>query len=181
MDVVEEVWQEIERYAPAVLADVRLLRVPARARFSERLAAFSLDSGERSALSHALVGRPSTAPLFSPREAEEERRARYHSARTTQLSCGNRPGSKRRTSPKRSLGEAYTSSSYARAITRVCKKAGVPHWHPHQLRHSAATEIRKTFGIEVARIVLGHRSLNVTEIYAEADNRLALEAIEQVG
>lgn len=34
----------------------------------------------------------------------------------------------------------------------------VPHWHPHQLRHNAATALRREHGIEVARVILGHRS-----------------------
>jgi integrase len=54
-------------------------------------------------------------------------------------------------------------------------------WHPHQLRHNAATELRKEFGIEAARIILGHRSTTVTEIYAEKDERQAVAAMSQVG
>ena len=45
------------------------------------------------------------------------------------------------------------------------------HWHPHQLRHNAATEIRKEFGIEAAKIILGHQSVGITEIYAEQAGR----------
>lgn len=40
------------------------------------------------------------------------------------------------------------------------------HWHPHQLRHNAATYLRKEFGLETARIILGQRSAAITEIYA---------------
>jgi integrase len=54
-------------------------------------------------------------------------------------------------------------------------------WHPHQLRHNAATELRKEFGIEAARIILGHHSAAVTEIYAEKDEQEAIEAITKVG
>ncbi|MFL5328125.1 MAG: tyrosine-type recombinase/integrase [Gemmataceae bacterium] len=32
-------------------------------------------------------------------------------------------------------------------------------WHPHQLRHNAATNFRKEYGIELARIILGHSSV----------------------
>ncbi len=55
------------------------------------------------------------------------------------------------------------------------------HWHPHQLRHNAATELRKEFGLDTARIILGHHSPAVTLIYAEADQKKAVEAIERVG
>ena len=54
-------------------------------------------------------------------------------------------------------------------------------WHPHQLRHNAATELRKEFGIEAARIILGHHSVAVTEIYAEKDEQEAIKAIMKVG
>lgn len=68
----------------------------------------------------------------------------------------------------------YTASSYARAIARACKQAGIDHWHPHQLRHYHATIVRKQFGLEAAQAVLGHASAKTTEIYAEVSNELAL-------
>ena len=55
------------------------------------------------------------------------------------------------------------------------------HWHPHQLRHNAATFLRKEFGLETARIILGHRSSAITEVYAEMDQQKALEVIMRVG
>ena len=54
-------------------------------------------------------------------------------------------------------------------------------WHPHQLRHNAATELRKEFGIEAARIILGHRSAAITEVYAEKDEQEAIAAIVKAG
>jgi integrase len=54
-------------------------------------------------------------------------------------------------------------------------------WHPHQLRHNAATHLRREFGIEVARIILGHRSAVTTEIYAELDEEKAEAAIQKAG
>jgi len=36
-------------------------------------------------------------------------------------------------------------------------------WHPHQLRHNAATELRKEFGLEAAQILLGHTKADVTQ------------------
>jgi hypothetical protein len=29
----------------------------------------------------------------------------------------------------------------------ACKTAAIPHWHPHQIRHTHATEVRRRFGI----------------------------------
>jgi integrase len=64
---------------------------------------------------------------------------------------------------------------------RACRKANVPHWHAHQLRHNAATWLRKEFGLDVARVILGHRSAQITEIYAELDRSKAIEAMASVG
>ncbi len=50
-----------------------------------------------------------------------------------------------------------------------------------QLRHAAATAIRKKFGIEAAQVILGHSELSVTQIYAEADRERAIEIAREVG
>lgn len=54
-------------------------------------------------------------------------------------------------------------------------------WHPHQLRHNAATSIRKAFGLEAARAILGHRSVSTTQIYAEIDQDRVDKVIKQIG
>jgi integrase len=54
-------------------------------------------------------------------------------------------------------------------------------WHPHQLRHNAATRLRREFGIEAARVILGHRSAGITEIYAEADMEKGKKIMGEVG
>ena len=54
-------------------------------------------------------------------------------------------------------------------------------WHPHQLRHNAATRLRRDYGIEAARIILGHQSAAITQIYAEADIQKATKIMGEVG
>ena len=54
-------------------------------------------------------------------------------------------------------------------------------WRPNQLRHSAATELRRHYGIEGARLILGHESGETTEIYAEADLKRAQQIAFEVG
>ena len=49
------------------------------------------------------------------------------------------------------------------------------------VRHNAATELRKEFSIETARIIFGHHSAAMTEVYAEQDEHEAIEAITKVG
>jgi site-specific recombinase XerC len=57
----------------------------------------------------------------------------------------------------------------------------LPAWHPNQLRHSAATEIRRRFGLEAAQTVLGHAKADVTQVYAERDYARAAGVMEQIG
>jgi hypothetical protein len=61
-----------------------------------------------------------SAFIFSPKEAEEERRQSLHARRRTPLSCGNVPGSNRAPRAKRVLGDQYTAESYRRAVARGC-------------------------------------------------------------
>ncbi len=140
-----------------------------------------------------LADRPLDKPLFSPAEAEAERRG------TTDYNS------------KRSPGEHYTPGSYRRAIRYACmklhpypseikrpaqelsaeenaeqKRLRKEHrehccWPPHQLRHNYATMIRKRFGVEEASNMLDHSSVKMTEVYAERDQEQALEIARQVG
>jgi hypothetical protein len=49
------------------------------------------------------------------------------------------------------------------------------------VRHTAATEIRKRFGIEGAQVVLGHAALEAAEIYAERDEAAAVRIAQEIG
>jgi integrase len=114
------------------------------------------------------------AYLFSPAESME---AFYQKWRKPDRRPVN--ALKRRT--KRRPGARYTVNSYRYAIARACDKAGVPHWNPHRLRHTKATEIRREAGLDAARVVLGHRSPKITEVYAEIDVNKAAEVMERLG
>jgi site-specific recombinase XerD len=54
-------------------------------------------------------------------------------------------------------------------------------WSPNQLRHSLGTKARKEFGIETAKVLLGHSQLSTTGIYAEQDKQRAVEAARRIG
>ncbi len=118
---------------------------------------------------------------FSPAESEKARLDDQHGRRKTPLSCGNRPGSNRRRRPKRKAGDRYTRDSYRRAIHRACDTGNVDKWSPNRLRHSAATEIRKRYGLEAAQVTLGHATADVSQIYAERDLSLAMEIMRKIG
>jgi integrase len=135
--------------------------------------------------------------LFSPVDADRERRETLRAKRGTPLSCGNRAGTNRKRSPKRKPGARYVAHSYGRAIKYACRSAfPIPkeldaeqakawrrryYWHPHQLRHNAATHFRKTHGLDVAQVLLGHKTLAVTQVYAERDNELAMRIVQEDG
>jgi integrase len=54
-------------------------------------------------------------------------------------------------------------------------------WHPNQLRHSFATRVRKEHGLEAAQVLLGHARADVTQLYAERNEALAVEVVAQIG
>ncbi len=86
--------------------------------------------------------------------------------------------------PARELGE--TAVAHSTRLTDV-QRAELAHWyrrhswHPHQLRHTAATAIRRQFGIEAAQHVLGHATLSVTEVYAERNADTARAVAAEIG
>ena len=127
------------------------------------------------------LDRPADRPCFSPIESVAEVRARRRAARTTPESHGNRPGTNRRRRPAKPPGEAYTVATYRQAIYRACKEAGVPNWSPNRLRHSLATEVRRTHGLEAAQVTLGHSRADVTQVYAERDAGLARRVMAEAG
>lgn len=73
-----------------------------------------------------LLKRDLQAYVFSPQEAEAERLSKLRAGRTTPLSCGNSPGTNRKTEPIHQPGERYTVAAYRRAIERACAKAFPP-------------------------------------------------------
>jgi integrase len=125
----------------------------------------------------AFLDRPGDAWLFSPKESEVARigREKRRQARA----------------PKRTPGDRFTTRSYRRSViygikaaNRARVKDGLPpveEWTPHQLRHARATEIRKKYGIEAARVSLGHARVEATEIYAELNLEQALRIAGEIG
>jgi integrase len=128
-----------------------------------------------------------TAYLFSPARMMEERRAALRLARKTKVQPSQRD--RRKAMPKKKPGCVYLVSSYDRAIAEAIKRynAGrpeaehIPHWHPHQLRHTRALELKREAGLDVARAVLGHKSPTLTEHYAGLDIAAAAEVMAKIG
>jgi integrase len=119
------------------------------------------------------------AYLFSPRRALADKRAALRAKRRTRVQASQQ--NRRLADPSKVPGQRYTPGSYSAAIRQACKKAGLPHWHPHQLRHSFATEARRQFGVEATRTSLGHAQTGITELYAERDVTLAAKVAAAIG
>jgi integrase len=141
------------------------------------------------------------AYLFCPLETMDALRADQRRLRKTKVQPSQMD--RRKHKPNRKPGDRYKVGSYAVAVARGCQKADrearsmaiksgmpaakaeatlfVPHFHPHQIRHTKATEIRREAGLDAARAVLGHRSPRITEVYAEIDICKAAEVMSRLG
>ncbi len=64
-----------------------------------------------------------------------------------------------------------------RMVRRIAKNAGIGHVHPHQLRHTLATQaINRGMRLEAVAALLGHKNLEMTMVYARiADDTVADE------
>ena len=112
--------------------------------------------------------------LFSPRKAVAlANRLRAERATTHKRYVR---ATKRATEP----GSRYSHETYRRCVQRAAERVGVK-ITPHQLRHSAATEIDQRIGKEAAQTVLGHASLKTTDIYADYNRPLAHRAALERG
>jgi integrase len=159
-----------------------------------------------------MEGRPPEGYLFSPAEAEAERRADQRERRKTKVQPSQvlRAEESRRRVRRSAPKERYTVASYRRAIARACEIAfELPEelkpsrgdnavqkaekavkrkewrrknvWHPHQLRHTAATKLASAFGLDNARAMLGHKTVSTTLLYAALDRKMAAEIAKKVG
>jgi site-specific recombinase XerD len=145
------------------------------------------------------------AYLFSPRAATEAMRAGRAARRKTERTA-SQFARKPKARPKRAPGERYRRHSYRQAVRRACQKRrgeravelyrgseitlrrayqravrDFPLWSPLQLRHTAATAIRARYGVEAAKVILGHTRVETSQIYAERDLNRAEEIMREIG
>jgi integrase len=144
------------------------------------------------------------AYLFSPKDSRDEFDALRRFRRKTPLTPSQAKRAKK-PNPKRRPKQRYSVTSYYHGVERgvelanrerlcgACKAAKakepcgscaanqLPYWHPNQLRHRKATEIREKHGVEAAQVVLGHAKVDTTQVYAERDLTLAEKVIGEIG
>ena len=72
----------------------------------------------------------------------------------------------------RENGRALDRHTVTRFINKAGAAAGLSHIHPHQLRHTLATQaINRGMSLEAIAAMLGHRSMDMTLRYAKIANR----------
>ncbi len=150
--------------------------------------------------------RADDAYCFDPAVGEKQNREHRRANRKTPLYPGHLARYLKQRK-NRVYGARYDKDSYGRAISRAvtatnkARKAAAGDaalaageypteatwtpikWHPHQLRHTAATIVRKKMkdaGRDAARALLGQKQGNVIDTYAEIDRDLAFQAAEQI-
>jgi site-specific recombinase XerD len=74
-------------------------------------------------------------------------------------------------------GRVLNRYSVSRTVAACAQIAGIGHVHPHQLRHTLATQsINNGMSLEAVSAMLGHRSMRMTLVYARiADRTIADE------
>jgi integrase len=183
-EVVRMTWGEIDRTGSVWVYRPKTHKTQYRGRVR------SIFLGQRAqAILDGFVNSDPTAFLFSPAQAREERFAVMRESRKTRVPPSQ--VSRRRKAPRKLPGARYSTGSYGKAISGAVKTANVsrgksdlpliPHWHPNQLRHTHATEVRKRYGLEAAGASLGHAKMSVTEVYAERDETIAARVASEVG
>jgi hypothetical protein len=66
-------------------------------------------------------------------------------------------------------------------LDKRSNEAGIGHVHPHQLRHTLATQaINRGMRLEAIAALLGHRSLRMTMVYARIANRTVADEYHAV-
>jgi integrase len=69
-------------------------------------------------------------------------------------------------------GQPLSRHQVTRIVRRIAAGAGLGHVHPHQLRHTLATQaINRGMRLEAIATMLGHRSLRMTLTYARIANK----------
>ena len=124
--------------------------------------------------------RPDGKPLFSPADWMLEHRELRRSKRKSKVQPSQ--VDRRTENPLVAPGDRYTKDSYTRAIARACKKHGIPHWSPNQVRKTKAVEVLEQLGLDFARAIVGHHDdETTTRYYAKEDKARCMQVARAMG
>jgi site-specific recombinase XerD len=77
---------------------------------------------------------------------------------------------------ERDDGQPLDRHTVGRYVLAVSRRAGIPRTHPHQLRHTLATQcLNRGMSLEAIAALLGHRSPRMTLIYARISDENVAE------
>lgn len=163
-------------------ASIYLLMADAGLRIAEvcGLRLHDVQAGDR--LNHSVVVRPETAKYGSGRTIPLSSRLatnlrNYLVQDPVTFTSGDNP----LFSTGWPAAKPMTPRAIQKSLERNCKGAGIKHYHPHQLRHHAATELLKASDIRVVQKFLGHRSISTTQIYTHPTIDDLQAAINRIG
>ena len=82
------------------------------------------------------------------------------------------------------VGTPMDPDNFSHSFVRLCERAGLGHWHPHELRHlGASLMLAQGTPLHVVSEVLGHASIAITkDVYGhllEGDGRTAAESMSR--
>ena len=78
-------------------------------------------------------------------------------------------------------GGPMSRHQITRILNRIAKAAGIGHVHPHQLRHTLATQaINRGMSLEAVAAMLGHKTLRMTLVYARVADQTVADAYDKV-
>ncbi len=78
-------------------------------------------------------------------------------------------------------GRPLTHSCIFQNFKRAAKKAGIPEFHPHTLRHTLASHLATRYSPWIVSQILGHKSITTTKTYVrpvESEIREAVDSID---
>ncbi|MCL2120596.1 MAG: site-specific integrase [Planctomycetaceae bacterium] len=134
---------------------------------------FPLGKPEQELITPYLEGKQADNAVFSPRTAMAERKIEKRAHRKTKISPSQAARDETRAAKPSRYSEFYNRDSYRNAIEHAITKGNkvlpesdkIPHWTPHQLRHTAATVTELSHSDEDVQALLGHRTVNMSKRY----------------
>ena len=81
---------------------------------------------------------------------------------------------------KRPKSPCYLSDALEEEIRVVCQREGIEKWSPYRIRHTIATRVAKTYGMDVAQLLLGHTSTATTSRYVHPDTTTIISMARMV-
>jgi integrase len=121
--------------------------------------------------------------IFQPREAVAEMREALKNPNRSERERARVRRAKRKpgVTNHRLPGERYSASTLGKALRRVRERHNIPPWTAYQLRHTNGTTVAAMYGADVARKVLGKKSVADMVRYDHSDEAEAARVMRIIG